>query len=136
MYDQDVASELLQDMMLKGIKRLPPSYHPLKITLDHPGRGEERRKLAESHRKRVLTKWKQSPGAWELKATREHFNKLVIALYSTLETTNTDGTRAYITRRGQKTNTSKRMETSEKGQHRPTISPQQRITRQSRHRAK
>lgn len=75
--DGAVEREFLGAMCKEGIKLLPPSNEPLKLTHDYPARGEKRRQLKQEHACQVEGQCKRSAEAFILTATRENFETLV-----------------------------------------------------------
>lgn len=69
--------EFKEAMKRANIKILTDSYDPLRLSLIHPARDDERKKLDWEHAEQVTSQWNRTEEAAKFTATRTHFAKLV-----------------------------------------------------------
>lgn len=72
--DAAIEPEFLATMRQEGIRKLPDTYDPTKLTYDPPERGEELQILESDHAKQIAAQWRSSASASYLPSTRRHFS--------------------------------------------------------------
>lgn len=81
--DAAVEEVVLRTMRQEHIDKLPDSYNPMKLTNDHPSRGEERKRIESEHIKQIGMQWRRFAEASRLRATRRHFAQLIEKMTTT-----------------------------------------------------
>lgn len=83
--DMEVEGEFLAAMQKERIKELPPSYDAMRLTADHPARGEETEMIEAAHGRQVCMQGRRSAGASGMRAMSGHFAKLATLAEKRLE---------------------------------------------------
>lgn len=75
--DTGVEEEFLTDMWRERIQELPLSYEKMRLTMDRPARGDERKRMEADHAKLFLSQLRRAAEAGVMVSTREHLAALL-----------------------------------------------------------